>query len=102
MSNETDFNDIYGGSYLGAADLTAGPVRRRIERVEVSTLNDKSGGSKRRFVVHLSGISKAALAPRPTIWILPTPLVCSAWTGLKPAPGSALHFRRTAHGIPRS
>jgi hypothetical protein len=56
MSNETDFDDLYGSKYLGAADLHGEMPNCKIARVEILPLKEKDGSTKRKFVAYLMGV----------------------------------------------
>jgi hypothetical protein len=59
MSYDTDFNEIYGGSYVNAADVANGPIRHVIDRIEdKDDIRDKNGGNKRAWVAHFIGSPK--------------------------------------------
>jgi hypothetical protein len=58
MSNETDFDDIYGSKYLSAADLHGEIVDCKIGKVEIVDLREKDGSTKQKFVAWLFGVDK--------------------------------------------
>jgi hypothetical protein len=59
MSNDTDFNDLYGSKYLTADDLHGQEPRRKIGKVDLVELKDKDGAAKRRFLAYFVGEDKA-------------------------------------------
>jgi hypothetical protein len=58
MSNETDFDDLYGSKYLSAADLHGEIVDCKIGKVEIVDLREKDGSTKQKFVAWLFGTEK--------------------------------------------
>jgi hypothetical protein len=65
MLNETDdFDSLYGSKYLGVADLKDREPRLKIGKVEVAELTDKSGVSKRKYVMWFEGATKALVINR--------------------------------------
>jgi hypothetical protein len=58
MSNETDFDDLYGPKYYGTSDLHGETPRRKIGKVDVAELKDKDGSTKRKFLVYFEGVEK--------------------------------------------
>jgi hypothetical protein len=58
MTNETDFDNLYGSKYLGAADLHGETPRRKIGKVEVIELKEKDGSAKKKFAAYLAGVEK--------------------------------------------
>lgn len=59
MTNETEFNDLYGSKYMSAADLHGEHPRRVIGRVEPVELKGQDGTTKRKYLVYLKGEDKA-------------------------------------------
>ncbi len=59
MSNESDFDDLYGSRYLSANDLHGEQPRRKIGRADVVELKEKDGTTKRKFVIHFANEEKA-------------------------------------------
>ena len=59
MSNESEFNDLYGSKYLTAADLNGETWLRRIGKVAPVELKEKDGSTKRKYVVYFDGVEKA-------------------------------------------
>jgi hypothetical protein len=51
MSDTDEFDDLYGTKYLSAADLKESEPRLKIGKVEVAELRDKSGSTRRKYVV---------------------------------------------------
>jgi hypothetical protein len=58
MSNETDFDDLYGSKYLGAVDLHGETIPDRIRDVEVAELREKDGRTKRKYVAYFERTKK--------------------------------------------
>jgi hypothetical protein len=58
MSNETEFDDLYGPKYLTAADLHGETWRRRIGKVAPAELKEKDGSTKRKYLVYFEGVEK--------------------------------------------
>jgi hypothetical protein len=58
MSNDQDFDDLYGSKYLTAGDLRGEQPRREIGRVDVVELKEKDGSTKRKFVTYFKGVEK--------------------------------------------
>jgi hypothetical protein len=58
MSNETDFDELYGSKYLSAADLHGETIPDRIRNVEMAELREKDGGTKRRYVAYFERTKK--------------------------------------------
>jgi hypothetical protein len=58
MSDTDEFDDLYGSRYLSAADLKEGEPRLKIGKVEVAELRDKTGTTKRKYVVLFEGVDK--------------------------------------------
>ena len=58
MSNDNDFDDLYGPKYFGAADLHGQMPRYRIGKVDLVELREKDGSTKRKFVVYFEGVEK--------------------------------------------
>jgi hypothetical protein len=61
MSNETEFDDLYGSKYLKAADLHGETWHRRIGKVEPVELREKDGKTKRKYAVYFEGVEKALI-----------------------------------------
>ena len=59
MSNESDFDDLYGCKYFSATDLHGETPRHRIGKVAPVELKEKDGSTKRKFVVYFEGVEKA-------------------------------------------
>ncbi len=59
MSNESDFDDLYGSKYFSVSDLHGEMPRRRIGKTEKIELKGKDGTSKTRYVVYFDGVEKA-------------------------------------------
>ena len=59
MSNETDFDDLYGSKYLSATDLHGEVVPDTIGKIEIISLREKDGSTKKKFVVYLTSFDKA-------------------------------------------
>jgi len=53
-----DFDNMYGSRYFSVADLHGEQIKRRIGKVEVSELKEKSGATKRRYVVFFQNENK--------------------------------------------
>jgi hypothetical protein len=54
MSNATEFDDMYGSKFFGAADLHGRKLKAEITDFEIEDLRDtKTGASKRRIVLTL-------------------------------------------------
>jgi len=58
MSNDQDFDDLYGSTYLTAGDLHSEQPRRKIGKVDLVELKEKDGTAKRKFLVYLEGTEK--------------------------------------------
>ena len=58
MSNETDFDDLYGSRYFAASDLHGEVIRRKIGKSEIVELKEKDGSTKRKFLLYFEGIEK--------------------------------------------
>jgi hypothetical protein len=58
MSNESDFDDLYGSKYLSASDLHGETPRHRIGKVALTELKEKDGGTKRKYLVYFEGLEK--------------------------------------------
>jgi len=58
MSNESDFDVLYGSKYFAVADLHCGTPRPRIGKVAPAELKDKDGSTKRKLVAYFDGIEK--------------------------------------------
>ncbi len=59
MSNESDFDDLYGSKYFSAADLHGETPRHRIGKVELAELKEKDGSTKSKYLVYFEGAEKA-------------------------------------------
>jgi hypothetical protein len=58
MSNESDFDDLYGSKYFSVPDLHGEMPRRRIGKVAPAELREKDGSTKRRYLVYFEGVEK--------------------------------------------
>jgi len=58
MSNDTDFDDLYGSRYFAYADLHGETLRCRISKVDLVALREKDGSTKRKFVAYFEGVEK--------------------------------------------
>jgi hypothetical protein len=58
MSDIDEFDDLYGSKYLSAADLKDDEPRLKIGKVAVAELRDKSGTTRRKYVVFFEGVDK--------------------------------------------
>ena len=58
MSNESDFDDLYGIKYFSASDLHGETPRRRIGKVALVELKEKDGSTKRKYLVYFEGVEK--------------------------------------------
>jgi hypothetical protein len=58
MSESDEFDDLYGTKYLSAVDLKENEPRLKIGKVEVADLRDKSGTTRRKYVVLFEGVDK--------------------------------------------
>jgi hypothetical protein len=58
MSNETDFDDLYGSKYYSASDLHGEIVDSKISKIEIAELREKDGSTKRKYVAWLFGVEK--------------------------------------------
>jgi hypothetical protein len=59
-----EFDDLYGSKYLSVADLKDREPRLKVGKVEVAELTDKSGVTKRKYVVWFEGVTKALVINR--------------------------------------
>ena len=59
MSNESDFDDLYGSKYYSVPDLHGETPRHRIGKVVPAELKEKDGTIKRRYLVYFDGVEKA-------------------------------------------
>ena len=59
MSNESDFDDLYGSKYYSAPDLHGETPRHRIGKVAPAELKEKDGSTKRKLVAYFEGVEKA-------------------------------------------
>ncbi|MET4037407.1 hypothetical protein ABIB94_007159 [Bradyrhizobium sp. JR7.2] len=59
MSNESDFDDLYGSKYFSAPDLHGETWLRRIGKVALVELKEKDGSIKRKYLVYFDGVEKA-------------------------------------------
>jgi hypothetical protein len=57
--SDLEFDDLYGSKYFCAADLKGGTVRLKIGKVETVELREKTGGTKRRWILWFEGQEKA-------------------------------------------
>jgi hypothetical protein len=58
MSNENDFDDLYGSKYFSVTDLHGEQPQLKIGKVDVAELKDKDGSTKRKFIVYFEGVEK--------------------------------------------
>ena len=58
MSNESDFDDLYGSKYYAVTDLHGETPRHQIGKVDVAELKEKDGSTKRKYVVYFEGVEK--------------------------------------------
>ena len=58
MSNESDFDDLYGSKYYSTPDLHGGTPRHRIGKVALAELREKDGGTKRKYLAYFEGVEK--------------------------------------------
>jgi hypothetical protein len=58
MSNESDFDDLYGSKYYSASDLHGETPHHRIGKVALAELKEKDGGTKRKYLVYFEGVEK--------------------------------------------
>ena len=56
---DKDYDKIYGGKYLGHADLEGGEPHLKISKVEIVKLPDKNGTEKLKFVASFEGAEKS-------------------------------------------
>ena len=61
MSDTEEFDNLYGSKYLSAADLKDGEPRLKIGKVEVAELRDKTGTTRRKYVVFFEGVDKGVV-----------------------------------------
>jgi hypothetical protein len=54
-----DFDDLYGSKYMGAADLKGQTWRAKIGKTDVADFKEKSGATKRKYVLFFEGEDKA-------------------------------------------
>jgi hypothetical protein len=59
MSNESDFDDLYGNKYFSTSDLHGGTPHHRIGKVALVELKEKDGSTKRKYLVYFEGVQKA-------------------------------------------
>ena len=59
MSNESDFDDLYGNKYFSASDLHGETPHHRIGKVALVELKEKDGSTKRKYLVYFEGVEKA-------------------------------------------
>jgi hypothetical protein len=59
MSNEEDFDRLYGSAYLKASDLDASAViKRRITKVTLEALRQMDGETKEKLIVSFAGLDQ--------------------------------------------
>jgi hypothetical protein len=58
MSNESDFDDLYGSKYFSVPDLHGETPRVRIGKVAPVELKEKDGGTKRKYLVYFDAVEK--------------------------------------------
>jgi hypothetical protein len=58
MTDEYDFDSLYGSKYLSVADLKDAEPRLRIGKVEICELREKNGTPKRKYVMWFEGTEK--------------------------------------------
>jgi hypothetical protein len=58
MSNETDFDDLYGSRYFSASDLHGETPLRRIGKTEKVELKGKDGTNKPKYIIYFDGVEK--------------------------------------------
>jgi hypothetical protein len=59
MSNESDFDALYGSKYYSSPDLHGETPRHRIGKVALVELKEKDGSTKRKYLVYFDGVEKA-------------------------------------------
>jgi len=58
MSNESDFDDLYGSKYFSVPDLHGETPHRSIGKVAPVELKEKDGSTKRKYLVYFVGVEK--------------------------------------------
>jgi hypothetical protein len=58
MSEEYDFDSLYGSKYLSVADLKDAEPRLKIGKAEIAELREKNGTIKRKYVILFEGVDK--------------------------------------------
>ena len=61
MSNEFEFDLLYGGRYLSATDLHGETLRCKIGKVDPIELREKDGTIKQRYALYFIGVAKALI-----------------------------------------
>jgi len=56
MSNESDFDDLYGSKYFSVPDLHGETPHRSIGKVAPVELKEKDGSTKRKYLVYFVGV----------------------------------------------
>ncbi|WP_426527248.1 hypothetical protein [Bradyrhizobium sp. McL0615] len=59
MSNESDFDDLYGNKYYSVPDLHGETPHFRIGKIVPAELKEKDGSTKRRYLLYFEGVEKA-------------------------------------------
>jgi hypothetical protein len=59
MSNESDFDDLYGNKYYSVSDLHGQTPHHRIGKVVLAELKEKDGSTKRKYLIYFEGVEKA-------------------------------------------
>src|SRR4029450_10163035 len=54
-----DFDDLYGSRYMGSADLKGQTRRAKIGKTDVADFKEKSGATRRKYVLYFEGEDKA-------------------------------------------
>jgi hypothetical protein len=57
-TDNDDFDSLYGSKYLSVPELKGQQPRRKIGKVDVETLKEKDGSTKRKYVVFFDGEDK--------------------------------------------
>jgi hypothetical protein len=57
-TDNDDFDSLYGSKYLSVPDLKGQQPRRKIGKVDVETLKEKDGTTKRKYVIYFDGEDK--------------------------------------------
>src|SRR5262245_40104188 len=58
MSNESDFDDLYGSKYYSTVDLHGGTPHHKIGKVAPAELKEKDGSIKRKLLAYFAGVEK--------------------------------------------